>query len=268
VAPTTILFFSADWLNGPGELMRGGLGLALGLLVGSFLATILLRWPEGRSAVRGRSACDGCGRPLSAAELVPILSWVVLRGRCRTCRSPIAPEHPAIEVAAAMVGGVALAAHPGLAGVVTALLGWWLLLIAALDAKHHWLPDRLTLPLIPAGLAVALGGIGPEWRERAIGAAAGYLLLAGIALSYRKLRGREGLGGGDPKLLAGLGAWLGWQQLPLVLLGAGLLGLAALLLRRLRGEQVRATDRLPLGTLMALAAWPLWLLSVAVTQVT
>jgi leader peptidase (prepilin peptidase)/N-methyltransferase len=245
------------------------MGLALGLLVGSFLATILLRWPEGRSAVRGRSTCDGCGRRLRAAELVPILSWLVLKGRCRTCRTLIAPEHLAIELAAALVGAVALLALPGAAGAATALLGWWLLLIAALDAKHHWLPDRLTLPLIPAGLAVGLAGVGPDWTERAIGAAAGFLVLAGVALAYCKLRGREGLGGGDPKLLAGLGAWLGWQQLPLVLLGAGLLGLAAVLLRHLRGDQVRATDRLPLGTLMAIAAWPFWLLlGRTVTQVT
>ncbi len=173
-----------------------------------------------------------------------------------------------MELAAGLVGAVALLAYSGVPGAVTALLGWWLLLIGALDAKHHWLPDRLTLPLIPAGLAVALAGLGPDWRERAIGAAAGYLVLGAVALGYRMLRGREGLGGGDPKLLAGLGAWLGWQQLPFVLLGAGLLGLTAVLLRALRGEQVRAKDRLPLGTLLALAAWPLWLVAVAVTQVT
>jgi leader peptidase (prepilin peptidase)/N-methyltransferase len=159
-----------------------------------------------------------------------------------------------------MVGAVALLAHPGWAGLVTALFGWWLLLIGALDAKHQWLPDRLTLPLVPAGIAVGVAGVGAGWQERAIGAAAGFVVLAGIGLAYRCLRHREGLGGGDPKLLAGLGAWLGWQQLPFVLLGAGLLGLAAVVLKRLRGQEVSATDRLPLGTLMALAAWPLWLL--------
>ena len=260
---------SAEWPSGSGELVRGGLGFVLGLLVGSFLATIVLRWPAGRSALRGRSACDGCGHRLRAAELVPILSWAVLRGRCRTCHTRIPPEHLSIELAAALVGAVALLAHPGPAGAVTALLSWWLLLIAALDAKHHWLPDRLTLPLIPAGLVAALSGIGPDWRERVIGVVAGFLVLAIIAYCYKLLRGREGLGAGDPKLLAGLGAWLGWQQLPFVLLGAGLLGLAAVLLRHMWGEQVRATDRLPLGTLMALAAWPLWLLlGRAVTQVT
>lgn len=256
-------FIAPEALGGAGTILRAAVGALLGALVGSFLATVLIRWPEGRSALGGRSACDGCGRRLRAADLVPILSWVVLKGRCRTCGSAIAPDHLVLELAAALVGAVALVAHPNIA---TAVLGWWLLLIAALDAKHHWLPDPLTLPLVPAGLAVALVGVGPDFRERLIGAAAGYVALAAIAVGYRLLRGREGLGGGDPKLLAGLGAWLGWQQLPFVLLGAGLLGLGAVLLKRMRGEAVSATDRLPLGTLMALAAWPLWLLSAGTSH--
>lgn len=254
------------WSN---PLLRGGVGAALGAIIGSFLATVLVRWPEGRSAVRGRSACDGCGRPLGSAELVPVFSWIALRGRCRTCGVAIAPDHVFMELAAALIGAVALIAVPGPNGLVTALFGWQLLLIGALDVRHHWLPDRLTLPLIPAGLAVAAVEVGPDWRERAIGAAVGYFALAAIAAGYRLLRGRHGMGGGDPKLLAGLGAWFGWQQLPFVLLGAGLLGLSSVLLKRLRGEPVRATDRLPLGTLMALSAWPLWLLLAgSVTQAT
>jgi leader peptidase (prepilin peptidase)/N-methyltransferase len=152
--------------------------------------------------------------------------------------------------------------HAGLGGLISALFGWWLLLLAAIDAKYHWLPDRLTLPLIPLGIAAALAEIGPSLASRAIGATAGFLVLAGIGWAYQRYRGREGLGGGDPKLMAGLGAWLGWTQLPYLLLGAGLLGLATVVLRRLRGETVSATDRLPLGTLLALAAWPLWLLAV------
>lgn len=237
------------------------LGFALGAIIGSFLATILLRWPAGKSALGGRSLCDGCARPLRPAELVPILSFVALRGRCRTCDARIAPAHLAVELAAGLVGAVALLAHPGWLGAVTAMLGWWLLLLAALDAEHHWLPDRLTLPLIPAGLLAAWAGFGMAIEPRLIGAVVGFLILWVIGWSYRRLRGREGLGGGDPKLLAALGAWLGWAQLPFVLLGAGLLGLAIIATRRLRGEAVAATDRLPLGTLMALAAWPIWLVT-------
>jgi leader peptidase (prepilin peptidase)/N-methyltransferase len=244
-------------------LVRGAIGFGMGALIGSFLAVVLLRWPRGESALRGRSRCDGCGEALRGRELVPILSHLALRGRCRRCDAAIDPGHLLIEFAAAIIGLVALLAHPGPAGILTALLGWWLLLAAALDARHHWLPDALTLPLAPAGLAAAALGFGPSFEQRLIGAAAGFLILWAIAVAYRRLRGREGLGGGDPKLLAGLGAWLGWQQLPFVLVGSGLLGLAALLHARSRGAAISATDRLPLGTLMALSAWPIWLLIVA-----
>ena len=239
------------------------LGLISGALVGSFLATILLRWPEKRSALHGRSSCDSCNVQLRAHELVPILSYMFARGRCRRCGARIDPRHFGIELAAAMIGCVALLAHPGSGGLATAALGWWLLLLAALDAEHHWLPDKLTLPLIPVGLGIALIGIGPPLEQRLIGAAVGFALLAMLAVIYRAIRGREGLGGGDPKLLAGLGAWLGWVQLPFVLLGAGLLGIVAIALMTMKGRRVAATDPLPLGTLMALAAWPIWLLIAA-----
>jgi leader peptidase (prepilin peptidase)/N-methyltransferase len=235
-------------------------GVVLGAVVGSFLATLLIRWPKGEGAVTGRSRCDGCGRKLGPAELVPILSWLWLKGRCRSCGAAIDHRHVAIEIAAGLIGGAAALAHPLPLALVTALFGWCLLIVAALDAEHHWLPDRLTLPLIPAGLAAGWAGFGPPLDQRLIGAATGFALLALIALGYRRLRGREGLGGGDPKLFAALGAWLGWPALPYVLLGAGLLGLAALALKRLRGEAVAATDRLPLGALMAVAGWPIWLL--------
>lgn len=234
----------------------------MGAVAGSFLATLVIRWPEGRT-VGGRSACDGCGSSLRPAELVPLLSYLVLKGRCRRCGTAIDRRHFAIELAAALIGAASFVAHPGFAAIATAFLGWWLLTLAVLDVEHHWLPDRLTLPLIPAGMAAALLPLGPPPMDRLIGAAAGFGVLALIALAYRRLRGRQGLGGGDPKLLAGIGAWLGWQQLPLVLLGAGLLGLGAIALIRAHGGTVGATDKFPLGTLMAAAAWPIWLVTAA-----
>lgn len=237
-------------------------GFVLGAIVGSFLAAILIRWPEGRSVMKGRSQCDSCGRTLSPRDLVPILSWILVRGRCRHCGAAIDRRHLAVEAGAALIGLTAIFAHPIPAAIFTAIFGWWLFLLAALDLEYQWLPDRLTLPLIPAGLAIAWLGVGPALEERLIGAAAGFLALALIGFAYRRLRGREGLGGGDPKLLAAIGAWLGWQQLPFVMLGAGLLGMAAILLRKTRGETIEATDRLPLGTLLALAAWPIWLILV------
>jgi leader peptidase (prepilin peptidase)/N-methyltransferase len=236
------------------------IGFVLGAVIGSFLAAILVRWPEGRSVMKGRSQCDSCGRTLSPRDLVPILSWLLVKGRCRHCGARIDRRLLAVEAGAALIGLTAIAAHPLPAALFTAIFGWWLFLLAALDVEHQWLPDRLTLPLIPAGLAIAWAGIGPPFTDRLIGAAAGFLVLALIAFAYRALRGREGLGGGDPKLFAAIGAWLGWQALPFVMLAAGLLGLVAMLLKRLRGEAVAATDSLPLGTLLALTAWPIWLI--------
>jgi leader peptidase (prepilin peptidase)/N-methyltransferase len=236
----------------------------LGLIAGSFIATFLIRWPQGHSVLRGRSQCDSCGARLGPFELIPLLSWAILRGRCRHCGAPIDARHPGVELAAAAIGVVAVVAHPLPLAPVTAALGWWLLTIALLDLDHHWLPDALTLPLVPLGLAAAWVGFGPPLAERAVGAAIGWAALALIAWAYRKLRGREGMGRGDPRLMAALGAWVGAWQLPAVLLGAGLLGLAAVLAMRLRGQDVTATTRLPLGTLLALAAWPIWLV-VAVT---
>ena len=235
-------------------------GFVIGAVIGSYLAALLIRWPQGRSASRGRSACDRCGRTLGARDLVPILSYFLARGRCRQCGGTIDRRHLAVEAGAALIGLTAIFAHPIPLAVATAIFGWWLFLLAALDIEHHWLPDRLTLPLIPAGLLAGWIGFGPSLESRLIGAFAGFLSLAAIALVYRRLRRREGLGGGDPKLLAAIGAWLGWQQLPFVLLGAGLIGLAVILVMHLRGRKVTVTGRLPLGTLMALAAWPIWLL--------
>lgn len=250
-------------MNPQPAIVLGALGLLSGAVAGSFLATLLIRWPRGQSALAGRSRCDSCDAPLGPWELIPIVSYVTARGRCRHCKARIDPRHLAAELAAALVGLVASLAHPLPLALVTALLGWWLLLIAMLDHEHQWLPDRLTLPLIPLGLLAAWAGFGPPLPGRAAGAAIGWGALVLIAFGYRRLRGREGMGGGDPKLLGAIGAWIGALQLPFVLLGAGVLGLAAVLLMHARGEAVTATSRVPLGALMGLAAWPVWLIVAA-----
>ncbi|RJF85356.1 prepilin peptidase [Sphingomonas cavernae] len=235
-------------------------GAVAGAIFGSFIANLVIRWPRGEQVMVGRSRCEACGKPLVAAELVPIVSHLIQRGRCRGCGAAIDRKHLAIEIGAALIGASALFASPDLNGVAGAIFGWFLLALAALDAEHFWLPDRLTLPLGVLGLAVGATGLGVPLIDRVIGAAAGFGALAAIALAYRALRGREGLGWGDPKLLGAIGAWLGWQMLPLVLLFASILGLLAVLAQRARGEAVSATTRVPLGALMAVAAWPLWLL--------
>ncbi len=234
------------------------LGALLGLAVGSAIATLVIRWPAGRS-MGGRSACDHCATPLRPVDLVPLLSFAVNRGRCWSCLNPIDRRHPAIELTAAVVGASALLAQPGLAGLSLGAGGLLLFTLAALDAESLWLPDRLVLPLALLGLADAAVFHADMLTARLIGMAAGFLLLESVRRLYARLRGREGMGGGDPKLFGALGAWLGWAALPAVLVLAGCLGLLWVAAQRLRGRDVPV--ELPLGSLMALGAWPLMLLA-------
>ncbi|MEI6486469.1 MAG: prepilin peptidase [Sphingomonadales bacterium] len=222
------------------------LGGLLGLIVGSFLALVTLRWPLGE-AITGRSRCDHCGTTLRAFELVPVLSFLALRGRCRTCGGRIAPRHLAIELAAGIIGAVLLWRTPAPEGLLVALAGWWLLALLILDVEQQWLPDALTLPFIPFALLVP----GPAWQQRVLAALAAFALLTALRLGYRAWRGRDGMGGGDPKLMAGLGALFGPWPLPFLLTGAAGLGLALALADRLRGRPVDAATRLPLGALLA-----------------
>jgi leader peptidase (prepilin peptidase)/N-methyltransferase len=228
----------------------------LGLVLGSFLAGLSWRWPRGESALGGRSRCASCAAAIGLLELVPVLSFIVLRGRCRRCGAAIPGRHLAIELAAAAVVVGALWAGDAVAG---SLLGLGLLLLLVLDVEHFWLPDVVVLPLLGLGLWLGLG----DFSDRAIGAGLGFAGLWLVAAIYKWRAGRDGLGGGDPKLLAAIGAWLGWAALPLVLLGASVLGLALVLVDRLRGRAVARDTMLPLGALMAGVAWPLWVLLTA-----
>lgn len=153
-----------------------------------------------------------------------------------------------------------MVALPGPEGIAGALFGWQLLALAALDAEHFWLPDRLTGVLAVSGLAFGAAGVGIDLPSRLIGGVVGFAALFAISWTYRRARARAGMGGGDPKLLGAIGCWLGWQSLPYVLIGASLIGLVAALVMLVRGKDVAATTRLPFGTLMAVAAFPFWLL--------
>lgn len=228
----------------------------LGAIFGSFIAVLVIRWPQGRSVLRGRSVCDGCGRTLAPGELIPLLSALALRGRCRTCGVAIDPRHWMIETAALLIGLAAGWLAPGLEGLAAAIFGWLLLALAALDLAEFWLPDELTLALALLGLATGALGLAPLLTERLIGGAVGFALLWAIGAGYKAARGREGLGGGDPKLFGAIGLWLGWRLLPVVLLLAALIGLGVAGFRLLTGRAVRGDDALPLGTLLAIAAYP------------
>jgi leader peptidase (prepilin peptidase)/N-methyltransferase len=230
----------------------------LGAVFGSFIATIAIRWPAGRSTLSGRSMCDGCGRTLTAMDLIPIISFVLLRGRCRTCGARIAPGHVVTELLGACIGVVAGMVAPGWEGVAGAACGWLLLALAAIDLAAFWLPNVLTGALAVVALAGGLAGLGADLEARLIGGGAGFGVLWLAAEGYRRVRGRIGLGGGDPKLFGAIGLWLGWRALPQVLLIASVAGLVVVLALTLLGRRMTGTDRLPLGTLLAGAAFFSW----------
>ena len=227
------------------------------------MGTLVLREPDGwQGVLAGRSACPSCGTRLGVLDLVPLVSWLASRGRCRHCGGNVSAFYPLVEVAAGALGAVALASDQGSAGLLAALLGWWLLALALIDLRSWRLPDLLTLPLLAVGLGAAALGLLPstDLVRSLAGAATGYLVLAGIGWAYRRLRGREGLGLGDAKLLAAAGAWLGVEPLPELVLVAAVLGLGLALLR---AWPLRAETAVPFGPPLALAFWGLFLVQAA-----
>jgi leader peptidase (prepilin peptidase)/N-methyltransferase len=248
-------------LDGQTGLWAAGLGV-LGAIVGSFVAALVLRWTADRSVIHGRSACDNCGRTLAAIDLIPVLSFVVLRGRCRTCHTPIDRSHLAIELLAVTIGVVAGLTSPGPTGAAGAVFGWLLLGLGALDLAAFWLPDRLTATLAAGGLISGFAGLAPDLEERLWGGIAGFGVLWLVGEGYRRFRGREGLGGGDPKLLGAIGLWLGWRLLPAVLLIASLFGLGVVMGAALRGRPMARDVALPFGVFLAAAAYPAWVVMI------
>lgn len=220
----------------------------LGLLVGSFLNVVIYRlpvilerdWrgqareilelpPEDSAAafnlVKPRSRCRQCDAPIAAWHNIPVVSYVFLRGRCRNCQAPISLRYPVIELVTGLLTGFA-AWHFGvsLAAVGAFVFLWLLIAMTFIDLDHQLLPDNLTLPLLWSGLLFSLGGEFATPQDSIIGAVAGYLSLWTIYHVFRLLTGKEGMGYGDFKLFAALGAWMGWLYLPMIILlsaGAG-----------------------------------------------
>jgi leader peptidase (prepilin peptidase)/N-methyltransferase len=243
------------------ELINGWiLPVAVSPIVGSFLGVLIRRLPEGRPVALGRSACEACGHVLSPAEMVPIASYVRQRGRCAACGAPIAADHLFIELASVGVAIAAAIAVPGGPYLwVSCILGWWLLALAWIDARSFRLPDVLTLPLIAAGLAEA-AWLEPEaLTDRALAATGAFAALWLIARGYRMLRGRQGLGLGDVKLMAAAGAWVGAVEVPTVLFLGASLGLVYAGADWLRGTKLGGTTKLPFGPFLAAAIWAVWL---------
>jgi leader peptidase (prepilin peptidase)/N-methyltransferase len=237
------------WLGQPAVLPWAS--LVLGLCIGSFLNVVIHRlprmmeraWREECAALAGtptpapaegrynlfvpRSACPACGRRIAALENVPVLSWLWLRGKCAGCGARISLRYPAVELAAGLIGGYAAWRYgASLAAASAMLFCWTLLALAVVDLDTQLLPDDLTLPLLWAGLLFNLERVWVPLPTAVIGASAGYLALWLVYWAFKLATGKEGMGYGDFKLLAAIGAWLGWQKLPLVILLSSVVGAA------------------------------------------
>ena len=251
----------AGWIALPEVLPWAA--LAFGLCVGSFLNVVAYRLPrmmerewraqcaelEGREPAPAprynlmvpRSACPSCGRGVRAHENVPVLSWLLLRGRCAGCRGRIPARYPVIEIAGGAISAYAAARYGASPAALGAMLFTWALLaLALIDFDTQYLPDDLTLPLLWAGLLFNAFGTFAPLHAAVFGAVAGYLSLWLVYWAFKLATGKEGMGYGDFKLLAAIGAWLGWALLPLVILLASLagavIGVAMIALRRHRRD--------------------------------
>jgi leader peptidase (prepilin peptidase) / N-methyltransferase len=256
-----------------------GLLFVAGLLVGSFLNVVIYRlpkmmersWQQEARAILSlpeepaadtfnlatpASRCPSCGHRIRWFENIPLLSWMVLRGKCSACASPISIRYPLIELTAGLMAAVT-ALQFGFSGWTLALVaaGWVLLALAMIDFDTTLLPDDLIYPLLWAGLLLAVASLSPvSLTDAVIGAAAGYLALWSVYWAFKLLTGKEGMGFGDFKLLAALGAWLGWQMLPLVILLSSLVGAVVGGLLLATGA-VKRDQGIPFGPYLAGAGW-------------
>ena len=234
-------------------LVQLAFAAAFGAVVGSFLNVIIYRLPLGKSVVWPASACPHCGRELLWYENVPIVSFLALRARCRTCRAPISARYPLIEALTALMFAAAWWYYgPGVLLASRLVFGSMLIALFAIDLEHHLLPNAITLPGIVAGLVFSFFAE-PGWQASLIGAVAGGGALFAIAEGYYRIRHEEGLGMGDVKMLAMIGAFLGWKLALVTLMMASLAGsvVGMLLIVSRRGTMKYA---LPFGTFLALGA--------------
>ncbi len=268
----TDVFHSLPWLY-------FSLVFLFSLMIGSFLNVVIHRLPimlerewraeylsyfnpetqlqqeERYNLMVPRSACPHCGHAITAMENIPLLSWLWLKGRCRECLAPISARYPLVELLTALLSLVVAATFPPSWGLLAALLLTWVLVaLTFIDLDKMLLPDQLTLPLLWGGLLFNLAGGFVPLADAVIGAMAGYLVLWSLYWAFKLLTGKEGMGYGDFKLLAALGAWLGWQALPIVLLLSSLvgaiIGISLILLRNHhQGKPI------PFGPYLAIAGW-------------
>ncbi len=253
--------------------------VVLGLMVGSFLNVVIHRLPkmmerawrmqcaelavadpdaeprrqETYNLVQPRSACPACGSPITALQNIPVISYLLLKGRCRACGASISPRYPLVEALTGVLSGL-LAWHfgAGLAGAAAIGFSWALVALTFIDLDTQLLPDDICLPLLWGGLLVNLSGTFTDIRSAVIGAVAGYLILWSVYWAFKLATGKEGMGYGDFKLLAAIGAWLGWQLLPLVVLLSAAVGAIAGILLIVFARHGRSVP-IPFGPYLAVA---------------
>lgn len=249
--------------------------LIIGLVVGSFLNVVIHRlpammerdWQEQCAELRGeakpasepfdlvrpRSRCPACGHEISALENIPLVSFAVLRGRCSACAAPIGMSYPVIE-ALAGVAALYCASRYGFgpAAFGSMLFTWALIAAATIDLNTQLLPDAITLPLLWAGIMINIPGTFIDLRSAVIGAVAGYLFLWSVYWLFKIATGKEGMGFGDFKLLAAIGAWTGWQVLPLVVLLSSFIGAVAGIALMVLAQRGRSVP-IPFGPYLAAA---------------
>lgn len=236
----------------------------LSLMTGSFLANLAMRASMGESVITGRSKCRSCETTLGAVDLIPLFSWFYLSGRCRYCGKNVSPFYIIMEWSVLLIFIWFLLVLSSDYIWVGCLLGWPLLTLSAIDLRSYRLPDFLTLPLIVMGL-VFNSMTSPELSIHfVIGALAGYILFALVAFLYRRIRGREGLGLGDAKLLAASGAWVGWQGLPSVIMLAALMGIIVALIWTWKRKTVISTLKIPFGPFLSFSLWIVWLYGLVI----
>jgi leader peptidase (prepilin peptidase)/N-methyltransferase len=249
----------------------------LGLIVGSFVNVVIHRLPimlergwrqqcdelAGKPAQQSdrydlmvpRSRCPGCGHAISALENIPLLSYAWLKGKCKGCNKRISPRYPTVELLTGVLSLiVAWRFGVSITTLGALLLTWALITLTFIDYDHQLLPDNITLPLLWLGLVFNVAGVYVSLDSAVVGALAGYLSLWGVYQLFKLITGREGMGYGDFKLFAALGAWLGWQLLPLIILLASFLGAII----GIGGILLRGRDRtvpIPFGPFLCLAGW-------------
>ena len=202
-----------------------------------------------------RSACPHCGHQITAIENIPLFSWLFLKGRCSSCHQPISVRYPLVELLCALASiAVALYYPPSWALAGALLLTWVLLALTFIDLDKLLLPDQLTLPLLWIGLLLNLSQQFVPLADAVIGAIAGYMVLWSLYWAFKLLTGKEGMGYGDFKLLAALGAWLGWQSLPLILILSSCVG-AVLGITLIVMKQQQQSKPMPFGPYLAIAGW-------------